>query len=62
MYTWEIERFIKERGGILTRDEYYSVVNRVNNPQIKDVKSDKDGNIEMRMEHDEIFKFRCLKN
>lgn len=59
MYTWELERYIKERGRILTRDEYYKVVNRVDNPQIKDVTADKNGIITMRMEHDEILQFKC---
>lgn len=59
MYTWELENYIKERGRILTREEYYKVVNRVDNPQIKNVTVDKNGTVAMRMEHDEILQFKC---
>jgi hypothetical protein len=38
MYSWEIENFIKERNNVLTTDEFVKVVNKVDNPQIEDVK------------------------
>ena len=38
MYTWEIEKFLTEHNRIVTRDEFYKIVNQVDNPQIKDVK------------------------
>ena len=38
MYTWEIEKFLTEHNRIVTRDEFYKIINQVDNPQIKDVK------------------------
>ena len=38
MYTWEIEKFLVEHGRVITRDEFYKIINQVDNPQIKDVK------------------------
>ena len=38
MYTWEIEKFLASRNRIVARDEFYQVVNQVDNPQVKDVK------------------------
>ena len=38
MYTWEIKNYIKERDGILNREEFVHVVNQVDNPQVTDVK------------------------
>ena len=40
MYTWEIEKFLAERN----RKEFYKIVNQVDNPQITDVKYNKDSN------------------
>lgn len=37
MYTWEIEKFLAEHNRIVTRDEFYKVVSKVDNPQVKDV-------------------------
>ena len=37
MYTWEIEKFLAEHNRIVTRDEFYKIINQVDNPQIKDV-------------------------
>lgn len=37
MYTWEIEKFLAEHNRIITKDEFYKVVNKVDNPQVKDV-------------------------
>ena len=37
MYTWEIEKFLAERNRIVTRDEFYKVVNELDNPQIENV-------------------------
>lgn len=44
MYTWEIEKFLAERNRIVTREEFYKIVNQVDNPQVVDVKYDKDSN------------------
>ena len=44
MYTWEIEKFLAERNRIVTREEFYKVVNQVDNPQVIDVKYNKDNN------------------
>lgn len=44
MYTWEIEKFLAERNRIVTREEFYKVVNQVDNPQVIDVKYNKDSN------------------
>ena len=38
MYTWEIEKLLAEHNRIVTRDEFYKIINQVDNPQIKDVK------------------------
>ena len=37
MYTWEIEKFLASKNRIVTRDEFYKIVNQVDNPQITDV-------------------------
>lgn len=37
MYTWEIEKFLKEHNGVVTKEEFYKVVNQIDNPQIEDV-------------------------
>ena len=37
MYSWELLNFIKERNNKLTTSEFVKVVNKVDNPQIKDV-------------------------
>lgn len=37
MYTWEIEKFLAQHNRIITRDEFYKIVNKVDNPQIIDV-------------------------
>ncbi|MDE7422427.1 MAG: hypothetical protein K2N51_01840 [Lachnospiraceae bacterium] len=44
MYTWEIEKFLAERNRIVTREEFYKLVNQVDNPQVIDVRYDKDSN------------------
>lgn len=44
MYTWEIEKFLAERNRIVTREEFYKIVNQVENPQVIDVKYNKDSN------------------
>lgn len=44
MYTWEIEKFLAERNRIVTREEFYKIVNQVDNPQVIDVKYNKDSN------------------
>ena len=44
MYTWEIEKFLAERNRIVTREEFYKVVNQVDNPQVIDVKYNKNSN------------------
>lgn len=59
MYTWELKNYIEERGHLLTREEHSVVVSRVNNPQIQDVKSDKERNITMVMEHGELLHYKC---
>ena len=41
MYTWEIENFLRNNNRIVTREEFYKVVNQVDNPQITDVQYDK---------------------
>lgn len=41
MYTWEIENLLARKGRIVTREEFYKVVNQVDNPQITDVQYDK---------------------
>lgn len=38
MYSWEIEKLIAQNNGIVTREQFYSIVNKVDNPQVKDVK------------------------
>lgn len=38
MYSWEIEKLIAQNNGIITREQFYSIVNKVDNPQVKDVK------------------------
>ena len=40
MYSWEIEKLIAQNNGIITREQFYSIVNKVDNPQVKDVKSE----------------------
>lgn len=40
MYTWEIENLLARKGRIVTREEFYKVVNQVDNPQIIDVRYD----------------------
>lgn len=40
MYTWEIENFLRNNNRIVTREEFYKVVNQVDNPQIIDVRYD----------------------
>lgn len=42
MYTWEIEKFLASRNRIVTRDEFYQVVNQVDNPQITNVRYNKE--------------------
>lgn len=37
MYSWEIENLIAKNNGIVTRDEFYKIINLVDNPQITDV-------------------------
>lgn len=44
MYTWEIEKFLAERNRIVTREEFYKIVNQVDNPQVIDVRYNKDSN------------------
>ena len=39
MYTWEIRNFVRERNYLLTREEFVKAVNKVDNPQILDVKN-----------------------
>ena len=41
MYTWEIENFLRNNNRIVTREEFYKIVNQVDNPQITDVQYDK---------------------
>lgn len=41
MYTWEIENLLARKGRIVTREEFYKIVNQVDNPQITDVQYDK---------------------
>lgn len=38
MYSWELDNFVKERNNVVTRTEFFKLVNRVDNPQVKDVK------------------------
>lgn len=38
MYTWELKNFVNQRNGKVSREEYIKLVNRVDNPQIRDVK------------------------
>ena len=38
MYSWEIEKLVTQNNGIITREQFYSIVNKVDNPQGKDVK------------------------
>lgn len=44
MYTWEIENLLARKGRIVTREEFYKVVNQVDNPQIIDVRYDANDN------------------
>ena len=37
MYTWEIEKFLAQHNRIITRDEFCKIINKVDNPQVKDV-------------------------
>lgn len=38
MYSWEIEKLVSQNNGIITKEQFCSIVNKVDNPQIKDVK------------------------
>ena len=40
MYSWEIEKLIVQNNGIITREQFYSIINKVDNPQVKDVKTE----------------------
>ena len=40
MYTWEIEKFLVEHNRTITIEEFYKIINKVDNPQIKDVTYD----------------------
>ena len=40
MYSWEIEKLIAQNNGIITREQFYSIINKVDNPQVKDVKTE----------------------
>lgn len=40
MYSWEIEKLLAEKNNIITRDDFYKIINKVDNPQIKDVKTE----------------------
>ena len=40
MYTWEIEKFLVEHNRTITIEEFYKIINKVANPQIKDVTYD----------------------
>ena len=42
MYSWEIENFIRERNHKLNTSEFVKVVNKIDNPQIKDVYKEND--------------------
>ena len=55
MYTWEIEKFLAEKNRIVTREEFYKIVSQVNNPQITDVKYDKNRNVYELMTSDNGF-------
>lgn len=37
MYTYELQNFVNQRNGNVSREEYIKLVNRVDNPQITDV-------------------------
>ena len=52
MYTWEIKNYIKERDGILNREEFVHVVNQVDNPQVTDVKCIGDRKFSMTVSDD----------
>ena len=61
MYTWEIENLLARKGRIVTREEFYKVVNQVDNPQITDVQYDKSTDTYRILTSDNgnmIFKFR----
>ena len=40
MYSWEIEKLIAQNNGIITKEQFYSIINKVDNPQVKDVKTE----------------------
>lgn len=46
MYSSEIEKLIVEKGGVITKEDFYKVVNKVDNPQIKNVKTESGFKIE----------------
>ncbi|MCR4803677.1 MAG: hypothetical protein K5895_11875 [Lachnospiraceae bacterium] len=37
MFSWEIDKLISDNHRIITREQFYSIVNKIDNPQIKDV-------------------------
>lgn len=37
MFTWEIRNFVNQRNGVVNRDEFLSIINKVDNPQLVDV-------------------------
>lgn len=37
MFTWEIRNFVNQRNGVVDRDEFLHIINKVDNPQLVDV-------------------------
>lgn len=38
MFSWEIENYLNDKNNILNEKEFIQLVDKINNPQIKDVK------------------------
>lgn len=38
MFSWEIENLINKNNKVITREQLLKIINKVDNPQIKDVK------------------------
>ena len=38
MFTWEIKNYINQKRGVVSREEFHHLINKVDNPQIIDVK------------------------
>ena len=62
MYSYEIKQFLADRNNVITKEDYYSLTNVHENPQIKSIKYNTfEDKYELETDDGYYFKFSVMR-